>query len=97
MVFPAGIRNNAQCFVLSSFAKDANGVINREFTSIVPRISMLNNTDFVLGSAGGVLDEYYCFKGKFLNDGEEIELDMLDPNEEFCTKIQLTKEYKSRK
>ncbi|CAE6452963.1 unnamed protein product [Rhizoctonia solani] len=97
LVFPAGIHNHAQCFVLTSFSKDGNNAINRALTSIVPRITMSTDTDFVLGSAGGLLDEFYWFKGRILDNGENIELDMFNPDETFCTTVHLTKETKSRK
>lgn len=91
MVFPTGIYTGAQCFVLSSFAKDYSGNVNRLFTSIIPRVALLGASEFTVKKPNDSTDEYYWFKGKVSSDGAKIEVSMFNPGDTLCTKIQVDK------
>ncbi|KAH7317480.1 hypothetical protein B0J17DRAFT_634098 [Rhizoctonia solani] len=87
---------DALCYVLSSFTRDYKGENNRAFTSIIPRISMLNDLEFVLKRANDHTAEYYSFKGKFSDSYESLEVCMFNPRDELCTTIRLENETQSR-
>ncbi|KAH7314007.1 hypothetical protein B0J17DRAFT_634160 [Rhizoctonia solani] len=87
---------DALCYVLSSFTRDYKGENNRAFTSIIPRISMLNDLEFVLKRANDHTAEYYSFKGKFSDSYESLEVCIFNPRDELCTTIRLEKETQSR-
>lgn len=90
MVFPEGLRDEACCYVLSTFSVDAGKVLNRELTNIVPRIRMTSPLRFKLQSP----DVYYWYSGTISNQGERILLEMYNPSSNPFATINLERQPK---
>ncbi|PCH43305.1 hypothetical protein WOLCODRAFT_138288 [Wolfiporia cocos MD-104 SS10] len=82
--FPAGMYQDAPCYIVTTFSKDYWGN-KRALTSILPRVHLLKEQNKFIVKADATCSGYFWFECTVLDQGAKIELKMHQPTKVAAT------------